>query len=359
MIIHQINNRTCEKEKESNMSLCTNELRVIMILFVIFVHENLNKDRDGYFGLVIANTVNIAVPIFFFISGYYFFHGKELTLTLYKEKLIRRFHTLLIPYILWNLVPFFNIIGGNLFSILFRGKSFEALHTYLSDIWDIGIWRIWWNITAGTMPYDSPLWYVRDLMFMCILSPIIYIFAVTTKFVGWWIVIILWFVLPDTQVPGLSRTAIVFFSLGAFSNILHLYPADIFGKYSLVGFLVTICALIMTILLPPPCNRFCFSLYILLGVFSSYWVVSMIPSQISQMFAVFSGSVFFIYAFHNTCVLSFVSKIVSKTFIPHEFAILLVPLLTFICCYSLWVFFTRICPRLMSLLCGGRIGNRV
>lgn len=243
---------TYEKEKDSNMSLCTNVLRVIMIIFVIFVHENLNKERDGYLGLVIANTVNIAVPIFFFISGYYFFHGKELTLSLYKIKLARRFHTLLIPYILWNLVPFLNVIGGNLFSILFRGKSFDTLKTYLSDIWNNGIWRIWWNITSGTMPYDSPLWYVRDLMVMCILSPILYLFIIKTKFVGCWIVIMSWFVLPDLQVPGFSRTAVVFFSLGAFFNILHLYPAELFGKKSLVSFLATLCALIMAILPYPP-----------------------------------------------------------------------------------------------------------
>ena len=46
---------------------------------------------------------NVAVPMFFFISGYLFYCGiKEFQLRIFIEKLRRRVHSLFIPYILWN-----------------------------------------------------------------------------------------------------------------------------------------------------------------------------------------------------------------------------------------------------------------
>ena len=112
-----------------------------------------------------------------------------------------------------------NIVAGNLFSIIFKGKSTEALQTYLADLWNNGIWHIWWDITGGTMPYDSPLWYVRDLMVMCILSPIAYLYIKRLKSWGVGIFAILYLAGVNTGVVGLSMSAIVFFILGgAFLN---------------------------------------------------------------------------------------------------------------------------------------------
>lgn len=61
--------RPINKEKMSSYS---NALKVPMIILVIFVHENLNLTNDGYLGLMLAAISNVAVPVFFLISGYYF-----------------------------------------------------------------------------------------------------------------------------------------------------------------------------------------------------------------------------------------------------------------------------------------------
>lgn len=152
-----------------------NAVKMLMILFVIFIHMNPTTERCGEVAMWWHSIVVVAVPVFFIISGYFFFYNvKEFNSDVYVTKLKKRGRTLLIPYLLWNLLPVFMIIGGNLFSIIFRGKSFDALCSFFYGLWDDGLWHIWWDKTSGTMPFDSPLWYVRDLMIVVCLSPIIY-----------------------------------------------------------------------------------------------------------------------------------------------------------------------------------------
>ena len=114
---------TINKEKMSSYS---NALKVPMIILVIFVHENLNLTNDGYLGLMLAAISNVAVPVFFLISGYYFFYGHQFCKEEYFRKLIKRSRTLLLPYLIWNLLPMMNIVAGNLFSIIFRGRNSSA-----------------------------------------------------------------------------------------------------------------------------------------------------------------------------------------------------------------------------------------
>lgn len=202
-----------------SMSQLSNAIKVPMIILVIFVHENLNLEQDGYWGLLLASMAYVAVPTFFLISGYYFFHGKELNAKTYVEKLKKRSRTLLVPYLLWNLLPMFNIVAGNVFSILFRGKSTETLQGYFSDLWNQGLWHVWWDMTAGTMPYDSPLWYVRDLMVMCILSPLAYLFIKYASRYGVMLLVLLYVLGCKTGIVGLDMAAITFFILGGGTSL--------------------------------------------------------------------------------------------------------------------------------------------
>ena len=160
-----------------------NALKVLMILFVIYIHMNPTSERCGEVAMWWHSVNIVAVPVFFIISGYFFFYQvSEFTCDSYRKKLKKRMRSLLLPYFLWNLLPVLLITGGNLYSILFRGKSFEALKDFYSGLWNEGLYHIWWDKTSGTMPFDSPLWYIRDLMMVCVLSPLLY---QAIKRVGW------------------------------------------------------------------------------------------------------------------------------------------------------------------------------
>ena len=82
-------------------------LRLPLIVGVVFIHT-LN-DSYGQFPvydwtryLVNDELAHIAVPLFFFMSGFLFFYRTDFSFATYKQKLIKRVHSLLIPYLLWN-----------------------------------------------------------------------------------------------------------------------------------------------------------------------------------------------------------------------------------------------------------------
>ena len=100
-----MNTNSITDSKTTVQSHSLNALKVIMILFVIFIHMNPTAERYGEAAMWWHSINIVAVPVFFIISGYFFFYqtkafGKEA----YSKKLRKRIKTLLIPYLLWNLL---------------------------------------------------------------------------------------------------------------------------------------------------------------------------------------------------------------------------------------------------------------
>lgn len=83
----------------------TQMIRCLLIFFVIIIHSiyESNIIIENYFLIVLRQICNIAVPLFFFISGYY------TNIEKYKSKdyILKRLTNLIIPLLFWNLVYFF------------------------------------------------------------------------------------------------------------------------------------------------------------------------------------------------------------------------------------------------------------
>ena len=346
-------------KKEQGMSILSNAIKVPMIILVIFVHENLNLERDGFLGVFLASIAYVAVPTFFLISGYYFFHGKELNVKTYVEKLKKRSKTLLLPCLIWNLLPMLNIVVGNIFSVVFRGKSTEALQTYFAGLWDNGMWHVWWDITAGTMPYDSPLWYVRDLMVMCVLSPLAYFFIKYTARYGAWTLVIFYVLGVNTGIVGLNMAAITFFMLGGHFSLSNRkgYTPNLFAyRYRWVLVPTMLVSLLLRVALVEWEYSGIFQmLYIVSGVFVSYYLVGIMDIKWIEKMCVLSASVFFIYALHNTCILAWCGSLAHHLALPHSLEIVIVPFAAFAVCYAIYSLIKKVCPRILAVLCGGRI----
>lgn len=87
-------------------------LRFPLIVAVVFIHTNLADVmingrllvNEGQFPIhdlfrhIITNELaRIAVPLFFFISGFLFFYHTDFSMKMYKQKLKKRVRTLLVP----------------------------------------------------------------------------------------------------------------------------------------------------------------------------------------------------------------------------------------------------------------------
>lgn len=97
-----------------NFSSVITALRFPLILFVVAIHlvgEDLRLPQWGtsdWFYLYTTEFIShslarIAVPMFFFISGYYAFYKKDWSQrSVWTAELKKRVKTLLVPYLLWN-----------------------------------------------------------------------------------------------------------------------------------------------------------------------------------------------------------------------------------------------------------------
>ena len=323
-----------------------------MILFVIFIHENPTAEKNGEVVMWWHSVVVVAVPVFFTLSGYFFFQDVEkLTMEKYKEKIRRRVQSLLIPYLIWNCIPAVFFCAGNLYSIIFRHKSSADMTDFLYGLWNDGLWHIWWDKTSGMMPFDSPLWYVRDLIILCILSPVIYWLIQKS---GWLLVLILGLLyFMQVSFPiGFSLTGLLFFSFGA-SFALKGLNLNMLGKGKYIVYFLTICLFAL-------CNTFdmiiLHPLFIMSSCYSWILLFHDIQGKATTHTARFSESVFFVLALHNIIVLANVGKLLDKLFVGdfHYICYWIAPPITLFVCILLYYGTKKVSPQTIRVLCGGR-----
>lgn len=155
-------------------------LKVYLTLMVIFVHSfSLAPACEGtvlygikvYLSFIIPR---VAVPMFFIYSGYFFFKGKDFNMKTWRGKMKTRLRTLVVPFLLWS------VIGAGFFLLLeksYRGRGFlEILNgTFLMNAYtpssSLPQW-VGYEIPKVTT-LMLPLWYVRDLTLLMIVSPLL------------------------------------------------------------------------------------------------------------------------------------------------------------------------------------------
>lgn len=129
---------------------------------------------------------------------------------MYKSKLKSRLHSLFVPYIFWNtvLLIVFYMIGA---LVIEGGKT-------VINYYEITDWiRAYWNINSNK-PVCFQLWFIRDLMVMNVLSPIVWHTIKECKYLIS-IFFAIWLIGWNFDPINLTSTAMFFYSLGAFFAI--------------------------------------------------------------------------------------------------------------------------------------------
>lgn len=206
-------------------------LRFPLILSVVFIHTNLLdvvtkgepvvNQNDFQFFYIFQHVLNkelfsIAVPIFFFISGFLFFYKMkgDFDHSVYLSKIKKRIKTLLIPYIFWNIIVFLLLLLSQIFiPSMMSGKNKLISEYNITDYINI-----FWSHNGWT-PICYQFWFIRDLMVVVLFSPFIYILAKYLKAYSVFIWITLWFFDLWTDVPGFSIVSFSFFSIGAWFSL--------------------------------------------------------------------------------------------------------------------------------------------
>lgn len=242
-------NGACSNDlySETEFSTKVMVLSFLAMLSVMFIHSSTAESGTYtlyqnsllyFFG---TSLTSWAVPFFFCISGYFFWHRKTVD---WKELFRKKFHALLIPYLVWALigtllalplVMFNNYVLGR---VLLERTVFESGSVIRGLVECFGI--------DGHPIGNVPLWYVRSLISIFIMAPVLVLVIRRMKWLGCCIACFLMFVIPFMNIPYLINQArgLGYFYLGMMLSEYELVRMKVSWKWILLSGLALIILLV-------------------------------------------------------------------------------------------------------------------
>lgn len=353
-------------------------LRVILVFFVMLAHSylipvNLSDGtliiKSGFvfqftqelFSRVIAT---LSSPLFFVISGFLLFRDQQVTWDLVKSKWMSRVFTLVIPFFLWNAIFLFVFILGQTIPLLenyFPGSVYDlnniTLHTILNAF-----------IGFDGEPVNAPLWFLRDLILLVLVSPLLYPLLKRFKYAVLILLLFVWygFFIDFYPIPVVEEKSIFFFSLGLFlhqidtSRVEDILQVNI-TRIGLASAYIILAGLEAYLNLSRGGNVVLHNTVILVGVVTAYSIVSdMIHIRVfRKLIYTMLPVTYLLFLSHNIILQTFRKG--AYVFIRPESDVLHLsiyfgaPILTTASVYLFYIVMRKILPRILALLTGGRM----
>lgn len=348
---------------DSSISKAIDWLRFPMAFLVVMLHHSVGLfiSADGVLrSLCIIfqeGICRLAVPCFFFISGFLFFnHLSQWDWNIWGHKLKTRVWTLLIPYVLWNIIAFLVFWGyANLTG------SPTGLSQFFVDTGGIKIfWGVNGNIPIGprALPIDIPLWFVRDLMLFSLLSPLVFCFLRATRLYG-----VLLLLACFLFVPSIVPEGFFFFVIGAAVQLSNRDTMGFALKHRLFFYIISFILLIAIVVLfdNEYWRRLVKNIFLVCGIAASFCAVSRLLAHRKVHISPFLvGSSFFIFATHKILILDNIATPIIDAILPKNGAFwpclefFLTPVFAVTLCLGLLFIMERFIPRTTKLLTGNR-----
>lgn len=354
------------KDEFLKQSAIINSLRFPATLLVIASHcvitttptsLPLEVSNDNIFRILEQLCLSFgppAVALFSLITGYFFFYKlQNFDRSTYFVELKKRFHSLLIPYLLWNLIAIVALFAKNEIALrLGVDWGFNAQEYHF--IQDHSIWKL------IMLPVNNPLWYIREIIYLTLLSPLIY-FIVKNRKVGLGLLIL---TLTASVLPKLNLGSIaVFFTIGAYLGFHKENIITQARRLRCLSYILGIGYPILRIFFHAEPWASNVSMYLIFFEVLAWINLSIdlyeCKPAISSRFASFTPALFFMYAMHWILIINLVRGTLYAL-IPWDNAIeqilallatvTIVPIITY---YSYCVC-SHLFPRLTQLLSGGR-----
>lgn len=349
-------------------------LRLPLTLLVLLNHTHLFSEAKSV-GITLAHTPifhtiyslfslhlsYLTVPLFFLFSGYLFFRDAEpMREGLWRDKLGRRLRTLLLPYLLWNLFTLIALaFGEHLF-----GKLQSGDHLAVAD-YSFGDWlsAFWITAKSSYSPICPPLWYMRDLMLVILLSVPLYPLLRRTGFLLPALLGAAWVATSYNYAPinGFSLIALFFFMLGASFAIRRVSFAPLFASLrgpATVGYLLLLVLLFLFGGYGDWVGSL-FNLSVIFGVVAlGGWVTCLLERVKRPAPTSWAALSFFIYAAHYYLLLLLLRLSLRWLYPESDWALTLLylslPLITVLLLMVIYRLLHRLTPSLLALLTGAR-----
>ncbi len=331
-------------------------LSLLMIVLVIYIHGYYLEVEDYpismAFQKVVIGFANGAVPLFYGISGFLFFKSVD-SIKDCLPKICRRFHTLLIPYIIWNLV----FVCWYLALTYLPGVS-SFVNSNLAEMFPYeGILGTLYTLFIE--PIGFHLWFLRDLLIFVMLTPILYW---GIKKTGWWFLLVV--LLLTGWIFRFWLTSFVFGATIAICNNKGVLDNTVNKKRTSL-WLILYCLVALNNAFPIVNSpgvigdyyaQFA-ALISIIAIWKSYdWVYSACPRTL-EMFLKYTPYTFFIYLFHEPAfniIKKLGLKVLGVNDLTLTFLYLINPIIMCVVAICVAKLAQRYIPRVYSVLVGGR-----
>lgn len=244
-------------------------IRLPLALMVVYIHsfgepKVIDTFSIDYLHLSLFDVYNLirvaitqvithcAVPIFYIISGYLFYQKLSIwNLEVWKQKMKKRIKTVGLPYVVWITIMIIYTVAMLTAGCLLHGKPWSRIvewfstngwwHLYLDcHVWNID--RL--NLVGLPMPASSPIltpfWFMRDLIIVLAITPIIYwaikklnflfvLLSAASYITGVWI---------PLSAPCVD--AVLFFSIGGYIAIEKNDLVSWMRKFKVISYILSI-----------------------------------------------------------------------------------------------------------------------
>lgn len=341
-------------------------LSFILIILVLYIHSGFhaNEITGMYWNNFIQEYISgkigrLAVPLFFMISGYLFFLHVDNGIVSIKRKIRSRVKSLFFPYI-YGCLYFTAFIIALQFVPGINDHVNGGDSTVLNQPVPSVIKNVFWICNRTNAPFAFHLWFIRDLIVIVALTPILYYLF---GFLKWWLIPVLFFITLIPIIPASLFSSLFWFSLGA---ILSLTKANIDYKKSVLGIVIlslylsfSLLELICGLIIP----ELALKLLIIFGIFGIWFSYDFMVSngfslKEHKWFSIASGFTFFIYLFHEP-TLNIVRKVIviflGKNSMGYLISYLLSPFIFVLTMVYIGLLLKRFIPKIYFNLVGGRI----
>ncbi len=361
--------KTTYIEQDSLLSHTVEWLRYPLMLLIVLIHADTplltSMPQDGLsaiFYYITRTIVRVAVPMFFIISGYFFFRKPDtFSMEAYWIKIKKRLLSILFPYIFWN----YFVWAFQMLVLVVQGHSdWIAPDTFiLSNIVDV---VVGWGEGYQGMPKAFQLWFLRDLMIVCLLSPLLHLLLKNRlRYVLLLFVVLYLMPWPDNWNLIFMRfpSALLFFSVGAYWGI-HNKNIIAIVRTIPIWLSVGLSTLLLVVhvwqcMVGGSCIIFFEKLFSIVAVIPTWQIASkIVEHQRLKSVEWISNSNFLLFVLHPTIthyllvypLLGKVSNTLLHFWLVYA-AELIIPAFV---CVILYAIMTSIFPRTTALLTGGR-----
>lgn len=361
-----------------DLSITISMLRFPLCVMVVLIHAHFltlstigggmyQFDLTNYpiyvnFSYIVSEIIaRVAVPLFYIFSGYLFFlKTPNYSLGDYKINVKKKAKSLLLPYVFWNIVVIFLIFIKETF--FWSGEVKRIIDYTVADYLSS-----FWNGACG-MPINFPLWFIRDLIIMVLISPILYYLQKWGKSIYVAIIGIVWLCFFQDNWPLRSLSSLFFFAFGAYFAIHQKDMVRFLDSFKCVNYVLSVCLFVMEVVaynmqnewaIPRVYLRLLYNACILSLTFSTLNVaLSCVRSRAVKVNNFLHESNFFIYAYHSLPISIFVvimgSLIAPTTDIKAIAVYSIAPLLTILVGLFLYALIKKIAPTFAALITGNR-----